>query len=164
MASRHQVLKRLGNQLRSSLGLYRNSPFTVTTSSVDPAGLGLLGNSAASSRPDMICDPNRDAPHKLSTWFNTSCFAAVPQGTVRPGNAGRGVVRGPGFWNIDASVMKMFYVKERFNVQLRGESFNTLNHPSPSGIGSTNITSTLFGQITGFRAPRRVQLAVKLTF
>ena len=146
---------------------YSGSPFTVTTSSVDPAGLGLLGNSAASSRPDMVCDPNENAPHTLAQWYTTSCFAPVPQGVVRPGNAGRGVVRGPGFWNLDASVMKNFHPSERFDkmrIQLRGESFNTLNHASPNGFGSTNITSTLFGQVTTFRAPRRIQLALKLTF
>ena len=146
---------------------YTGSPFTVTTSSVDPAGLGLLGNSASSSRPDVVCDPNANAPHTLAQWYTTSCFQPVPQGTVRPGNAGRGVVRGPGFWNLDASVMKNFRPSERLDrlaIQFRGESFNTLNHASPNGFGSTNITSTLFGQVTTFRAPRRVQLALKVTF
>jgi len=52
-------------------------------------------------------DPNKGAPHTYGgsaqsasqglTWFNTACFAAVPQGVVRPGNAGRYTVRGPGF-------------------------------------------------------------------
>ena len=60
--------------------------------------------------------------------------------------------------------MKSFRVTEKVGMQLRGESFNTLNHASPNGFGSTNITSTLFGQITTFRAPRRIQFALKLTF
>jgi hypothetical protein len=83
---------------------------------------------------------------------------------VRPGNAGRGVIRGPGFGNWDASLMKNFKMGERFNLQLRGEGFNLPNHPNPSGFGSTNNTSTLFGQITSFRAPRRIQIGAKLTF
>ena len=156
-----------GWQVTGIYAAYTGSPFTVTTSGVDPAGLGLLGNSAASSRPDVVCDPNADAPHIIAGWYNTKCFQPVPQGTVRPGNAGRGVVRGPGFWNLDASVMKSFRPSEKFDqlrVQLRGESFNTLNHASPNGFGSTNITSVLFGQITTYRAPRRIQLALKVTF
>ena len=88
------------------------TPFTVTTSSVDPAGLGLLGNSASSSRPDMVCDPRAKQPKQFTTitgagkptWFNMACFQPVPNGAVRPGNAGRGVVRGPGYFNIDASL------------------------------------------------------------
>jgi hypothetical protein len=112
----------------------------------------------------MICDPNANAPHTILEWFNTACFTPTPQGQIRPGNAGRGVVRGPGFENWDAAAMKNFHVGEKVNLQLRGEAFNATNHPNPNGFGSTNITSTLFGEITSFRAARRLQLALKLTF
>lgn len=153
-----------GWELTGITTVYTGSPFTVTTSGVDPAGLGLLGSSAASSRPDAICNPNENAPHTTAQWFNTACFAPVPQGAVRPGNAGRGIVRGPGFQNWDVTLSKNFRIAERYNFQLRGETFNTFNHTNPSGFGSVNITSTLFGQITGYRAPRRMQIAAKFTF
>ena len=145
----------------------------MTTSSVDPAGLGLLGSSSASSRPDMICDPNANAPkafagvpNAANTYFNTACFVAVPQGAVRPGNAGRGTVRGPGYSNLDASLMKNFNLlaEGKAKLQLRLESFNTLNLVEPNGFSSTNITSTTFGVISSYRAPRRVQLAAKINF
>ena len=153
-----------GWQVSGITSYYTGSPFTVTTSNVDPAGLGFLGSSSAGPRPDMICNPNTNALHTVAQWFSTTCFAPVPQGAVRPGNAGRGVVRGPGFGNWDASLYKNFALSERFNLQLRGESFNLFNHPNPDGFGSTNNTSSLFGQITTFRAPRRLQIAAKLTF
>jgi hypothetical protein len=35
---------------------------------------------------------------------------------------------------------------------------------NPNGFGSINITSSVFGQITSFRAPRMIQIAAKLTF
>ena len=38
--------------------LLLGAPFTVSTSSFDSAGLGSVGNSSSSARPDMICDPN----------------------------------------------------------------------------------------------------------
>jgi len=131
-----------------------------------------LGNSASSSRPDMVCDPNQNAPHMApgftgpgqSTWFNTACFQAVPQGAVRPGNAGRGVVRGPGFGNWDAAIMKNFHFTERLFLTLRGEFINADNHANPNGFSSTNITSSSFGQISSYRAPRRIQIAAKLVF
>ena len=162
-----------GWQFSGLAAFYTGLPLTVTTSSLDPAGLGLLGSSSASSRPDMICDPNANAPkafagipNAANTYFNTACFAAVPQGAVRPGNAGRGVVRGPGFANMDASLMKSFNLVSdgRARLQLRLESFNTLNLVEPNGYSSTNITSSTFGVISSFRAPRRVQLAVKINF
>jgi hypothetical protein len=142
---------------------------------VDPAGLGVLSSGTTSApRPDLVCDPTASHPATYGgssqssaqglTWFNTACFAAVPQGAVRPGNAGRSVVRGPGFFNLDASLIKNVKLTERLTMQLRGESFNTLNWVNPSGFASLNNTSTVFGQINSFRAPRRVQIAMKLVF
>ncbi len=153
-----------GWQVSGIMSFYSGSAFTVTTSSVDPAGLGLLGNSASSSRPDMTCDPNASAPHTNAQWFTIGCFTPTPQGAIRPGNAGRGVVRGPGYENWDASLAKTFAIKERYKLQFRGEALNVLNHPNPNGFGSTNNTSSLFGTITTYRAPRRMQLGLKLEF
>ncbi len=159
-----------GWELSGILSTYTGVPATVTTSNVDPAGLGILGASPVSSRPDEICNPNQNAPHQYAAsaqglaWFNTSCFAPVPQGAVRPGNTGRYTVRGPGFFNLDASLIKNFSIRERATVQFRAESFNTLNWVNPNGFASTNITSTVFGEISSFRAPRRMQLALKVIF
>ncbi|HWB87311.1 MAG TPA: carboxypeptidase regulatory-like domain-containing protein [Bryobacteraceae bacterium] len=139
-------------------------PTTATTSGADPAGLGLLGSSAASGRPDMVCDPNQDAPHQLSQWFNTACFQNVPSGEVRPGNEGRGVIRMPGFGRWDVSLFKNFQFHERYQLQVRGETFNFLNHGNPSGFGSLTTSSSLFGKITSFRDPRIIQLGAKLYF
>jgi hypothetical protein len=154
--------------------LYTGTPFTVTTSSVDPAGLGLIGNSASSSRPDMVCDPRANQPKQFTmtlgtgqpTWYNTACFQPVPNGAVRPGNAGRGVIRGPGYFNIDASLSKNFGLtkEDRVKLQLRGEAFNLLNWVNPGAFASTNITSTAFGEINSFRSARRIQIAAKLVF
>ena len=166
----------LGGWELSGIGsFYTGSPFTVTTSNVDPAGLGLLGSSSASSRPDMVCtSPNANAPQQYTgftgagqpTWFNKACFAAVPQGAVRPGNAGRGTVRGPGFKNLDVALMKNFNFTKRegFKLQLRGEAYNALNLVNPNGFASTNITSTSFGEISTFREARVIQIGAKLLF
>ena len=52
----------------------------------------------------------------------------------------------------------------RYRFQLRGEASNVFNHTNPSTFGSTNNTSSLFGQITGYRDPRIVQLGAKFYF
>ena len=61
--------------------------------------------------------------------------------------------------------MKTFSLakKDRFRLQMRGESFNTLNWVNPSGFSAGN-TSTTFGQITSFRAARRMQIGAKIIF
>jgi hypothetical protein len=158
-----------GWEVSGILSTYTGTPATVSTSSVDPAGFG-----TTTTRPDMTCDPRANQPGQYAgaaqaatqslTWFNTACFVPVPQGVVRPGNAGIGVLRNPGFFNIDASLLKNFKIGEKFNTQFRLETLNTLNWVNPSGFASTNITATNFGQISSFRAPRRVQLALKFSF
>jgi hypothetical protein len=165
-----------GWQVSGILSTYTGQPTTVATSSVDPAGLGNLGVSAASGRPDQICDPNANAAHTYGgsaqssaqglMWFNTACFAPVPQGVVRPGNAGRYTIRGPGFFNLDASLMKNFNISKegQWKLQVRAETFNTLNWVNPVGFASANNTSTVFGQISSFRAARRIQLGAKINF
>jgi len=57
------------------------------------------------------------------------------------------------FGNWDASLNKNPRMMGRFNLQLWEESFDFLNLPNPEGFGSTNNPSSLFGQITSFRAP-----------
>ena len=172
----HSMIDRIagGWQFSGIVSASSGLPSTVTTSSVDSAGLGLLGSSAASARPDMVCDPNANAPHQFNgiaasgnpIWFNTACFQPTPQGAVRPGNTGRYTVRGPGYFNWDAALMKEFGLSKegRVRMQIRGEGYNYLNWVNPSGFASTNITSTSFGEINSFRAARRVQLAAKITF
>jgi hypothetical protein len=46
---------------------------------------------------------------------------------------GRNVVRGPDFVNLDFSVIKTFTLRERLNMELRGEFFNGLNRPNLPG-------------------------------
>jgi hypothetical protein len=164
-----------GWQVSGIGAFYTGAPFTVTTSTNDAAGLGSVGNSSvASARPDMICDPNENAPKAFNgapsasstPWFNTACFANTPNGAVRPGNAGRGTVRGPGFSNMDLTLSKFFNLngEGRWKLQIRGESFNTFNLVNPNGFSSLNNTSTTFGVISSYRAPRRVQIAAKINF
>jgi hypothetical protein len=139
-------------------------PLTVTTlSGVDPGGLGYFGPSAAGGRPDMIANPSSGAPHSISQWFNTAAFADVPAGTVRPGNAPRGAVRGPGVGIWDFDLFKNIKLTERFNMQFRGEFFNVFNHTNPDSV-STSLGSSLFGQVLSARDPRIVQLGLKFYF
>ncbi len=41
---------------------------------------------------------------------------------------GRNIFRGPGAYNLDASVSKQFPIHERLNFELRAEAFDATNH------------------------------------
>jgi hypothetical protein len=131
----------------------------------DPAGLGLRdGNSFAGGRPNIVGDPNANAPHTIAQWFNPAAFAAVPAGVIAVGNEGRGTIVGPGYFRWDASLFKNFKLNERFHMQFRAESFNVLNHTNLNNPASTSLTSSVYDKITSARDPRNMQLALKLVF
>src|SRR5437899_2080724 len=120
-------------------------PLTVTSSGTDPGGLGILGPSAASPRPDLVGNPNSGAPHTTQQWFNIAAFAVVPAGQARPGNSGRGVVRGPGIERWDFSAFKNIRIREAMRLQFRGELFNIFDHTNFDALRLTFGPSN-FGQ------------------
>ena len=141
------------------------APLTVTTSGVDPAGLGFLGPSAAGGRPNVSGNPNSNAPHTLAQFFNTSVFSLVPNGTVAPGNSGRGIVIGPGIERWDIAFMKDFRMHwENTSLQFRGEMFNAFNHTNFNSLGTTFTSSSTFGKVLTAHDPRIVQLGLKFNF
>ena len=117
-----------GWQLSGIITYNSGLPFTATTSNSDPAGIGFLGPSASAPRPNQAGDPNTNAPHTVTEWFNKSAFADVPAGTNLVANAGRGTIDGPPTHRWDLTLMKNFKFTERSKLQLRVEAFNIWNH------------------------------------
>jgi hypothetical protein len=118
-------------------------------------------------------NPNFKGPAvsgSVDHWFNPQAFTVPTPGTF--GNVSRGSIRGPGLVEVDTSVFKKFRVSERFNLQLRAEAFNILNHsnffyPNPivfAGNSANYTYSDTAGQITAAATPRQLQLALKLLF
>jgi hypothetical protein len=89
------------------------------------------------------------------------------------GSLGRNTIIGPGFEDIDFSLLKNTRITERLKAQFRADIFDLLNHPNfgqPNRIVSTSAGNT-FGQISNTRFPvgdsgssRQIQLALKLIF
>jgi hypothetical protein len=109
---------------------------------------------------------------KLTNYFNKSCFTTPPVvgadgKALNFGNAGMGILAGPGQFNSDLSMSKEFPVrlfKENSHFEFRAEFFNVFNHANFSTPG-TSYGSSSFGVITGTTAgPRVGQLALKLLF
>ncbi len=137
-----------------SSGLPLNPAISNT---VDPAGQG------QSRRPDMVADPNTNAPHTIKQWFNTAAFTAVPAGQFRPGTSRPGAILGPGFQRFDFSLFKNIPIHESVSMQFRAEAFNVFNHTNFDSVNTTLGAGT-YGQVTGFRDPRIMQLALKFYF
>jgi hypothetical protein len=137
-----------------------------TLASADPAGLGLLDSDSsahAMMRPDQISNPNSGAPHTRTKWFNTSAYANVPAGQIRPGNATVGGINGPGYFRVDIALYKTFDLLKTVKLQLRAEAINAFNHPSFDAIETSGLSSS-FGQVTGAADPRIMQMAGRIYF
>ncbi len=99
------------------------------------------------------------------------------------GAMGRNLFRGPGFRNMDFSIVKKWKFNERAGVQFRAEIFNVLNHPnftnpygvggqlgnvdpSQGGFGSTSATTDVAAAnpVIGSGGPRAIQLGIKFLF
>jgi hypothetical protein len=142
--------------------LQSGRPFTVALlSEIDNSGTGrsILGF-GANDRPNVVGNPDLSNP-TTQQWFNTAAFAFPAPGTF--GNAGRNILEGPGFQNVNMSLLKNTRFNERVNLQFRAEAFNLFNHPN-FNLPDNFLGSPTFGRITSARDPRHIQFGLKLLF
>jgi hypothetical protein len=92
---------------------------------------------------------------------NTSAVAAPAPYTF--GTAGRAVLTKPGSESINVSLLKNHRWGERYNLQVRLESFNVMNHAN-FGIPGQALGSANFGVISSAGDPRTNQLGLKFEF
>ena len=129
---------------------------------------GLTGTE--NERADMIGNPNlgtgRSEAAKLNEWFNISSFQNAATGTF--GNSPRDFLRGPGYSNLDYSLIRSFRIhygplKETQKIDFRAEFFNLFNHPN-FGMPTNAIGSPQLGEILTANSPRILQFALKYIF
>ena len=137
------------------------SGFPLTFTSGEDRSLSEVGNDNADLVGNPYLDPNRPRGELIQRYFNSDAFALAARGTF--GNAGRNILYGPGTFLMDFSAMKNFRITEGARIQFRAEFFNLFNTPLFNNP-STSVTDSRFGQITGARDPRIIQLALKVYF
>jgi hypothetical protein len=113
-------------------------------------------------RPDRIGSGEVDNP-TIDRWIDITAFQPAAPGTF--GNSGVGILRAPGYANVDLALGKRFQINGRRSAQVRIEAFNVLNHPSFGPPGRNIADPNTFGTITTtVSAPRTVELVVKFNF
>jgi hypothetical protein len=128
-------------------------------------------------RPDLVGDPDAGSGDGLTTpYFNVtpigssgSAFGRPARGTF--GNLPRNELRGPGYWNVDASLFKRFRMGGERHLEFRVEAQNVFNHVNlgnpNSEIGVPGNLNPSAGFITG-TAPnsfqRNLQFALRFQF
>jgi hypothetical protein len=141
--------------------LAQTGPYmTPTFSGGDPSGTN--ASARGSMRPDRVGSGAMSNP-TASAYFDRSAFVCpgrtagaadqfscnvAPIG--RFGNAGTGILVGPGTFNLSMGLGKEFRVTEKSRLKLEGTFTNIPNHPNLADPG-TNITSLNFGVVTTAR-------------
>jgi len=154
-----------GWQVNSIVNLRAGEPFNMTytaaaRSQVAPF-LTLLGFNVF--RPNLSGDPLMPEGQRTVNSYLNKAAVTIPTYDKPFGNAGRNIVRGFAFHQVDLGVSKSFVLTERLKMQLRGEAFNVLNKTN-FAAPNANISSTAFGTITSAYDPRSLQVALKLQF
>ena len=134
-----------GWQISGVASVHSNVPFTPVLS-FDNAGLQSL---VTSERPNLVGNPetgvcaNGVRVGSPSCWFNPNAF--VVPGPGQFGNAGRNILRGPGFAQFDAALQKNFQLTEGTKITFGAEAYNLFNHPNFAVPSNTQSPLTLGG-------------------
>ena len=163
LAERGWVSRLLENwQFASIVTLQSGRPFTVAllpeidNSNTGRAALGF----GANDRPNLVGDPSVSDP-SANRWFDTGAFAFPPFGSF--GDAGRNIVEGQGFQNVNVALLKHVPLREGVRLQFRLEAFNAFNHVN-FDLPDSFLGSPTFGRILSSGTQRRLQLGLKLLF
>src|SRR5581483_8816340 len=155
-----------GWEVNGIFSAYSGTPFSVTSNSASLNAPGQGQQTADQIKAEVTKLGGIGAS---SPYYDPTAFAPVTQ--VRYGNTGRNILRGPGLVNLDGALFRNFRVKERWNVQLRGECYNVSNTPhfnNPSGNASAGgflaITSALSRANNVEGGERQFRLALKISF
>ena len=126
-----------------------------------PGGCG-SGQNCATNVPNF--NGTISYPETAAQWFSTSGFSTPALGAW--GNLQPGAIRGPGRDNWNISMFKSFLLSETrgSHLELRFESFNTLNHTQFRAVGVQYTNPSQFGIPISAWDPRQLQLGAKLIF
>lgn len=184
-----------GWQMNSIIVLRSGLPFSVLQGNT-------INTLEGQIRPDRLSDGKLSNP-TVNKWYDPDAFRVVtcaqPGSTTTTagqalntylaqfchyGSAGQGILEGPGFKNVDYSLIKNTQLTEKLRVQFRAEIFNIFNTPQfavpnnslnaataflPTAAGGafpTQVTPSRGpGSISSLVAPmRQMQFGLKLLF
>ncbi|MFN0100829.1 MAG: TonB-dependent receptor domain-containing protein [Bryobacteraceae bacterium] len=158
-----------GWQTNGVMSVYSGTPFTVGT-----AGTSLNAPGNTQTADQILSDVKvLGGVGPGQSWFDPNAFAPVT--AIRFGNTGRNILRGPGSFQLDASLFRNFQITEKLRLQFRAESFSITNTPRFNNPGATvsNLTRNTDGsiralngytEVLGSSGEREIRFALKLFF
>jgi hypothetical protein len=156
------LVKALANDwtISAIVTLQSGAPMTISS------GLDRNFDGLTNDRADIIGNPTLDSgrPREelIEQWFNTTAFAQPAIGL--DGTAGRSIVEGPGYRNVDLGIFRDIGLGGRTMIQFRIEATNVLNTVNLTNPGTALNAPAAFGKIRSARDMRRIQLGARVSF
>jgi hypothetical protein len=159
----------LGGWELNTVTLLETGPWltpSISTSS-DQSNTNVV-NRGAFLRPDEV-SKNLYKGQSRAQFFNPAAFAPTPAGAGRFGNAGVGILQGPGTEAVSLGLAKSFALTERAKLRFESTFTNVLNHtnfaPPATQIDNASSFGVLSAPQTAENAGNRTgQVALRLDF
>jgi len=160
--SKHRLARGLLNGWTASaiVTLQSGAPLTITSG--QDRNLDGLTTDRADLVGDPVLDSGRSRDQLIAQWFNRSAFAQPALGT--DGNAGRNILNGPGYRNVDLGVFRDIHLGGPAMLQVRLEATNLFNFVNLMNPDTNLNAPATFGQIRSARDMRRIQLGGRFSF
>jgi hypothetical protein len=151
-------------QINGVLGISSGTPFSVT------ANGDVLNTPSNMQTADLVGDVRHLGEIGSSGTYYDPTGWAQPQG-VRFGDTGRNSLRGPGLFNVDASLFRSFPLGATRRLEFRVEAINVTNTPKFNNP-TADVTSGSFMRITGVNnvggavnyPERQIRLGLRFAF
>ena len=159
----------LGGWELNNVTLLETGPWltpNISTSS-DQSNTNVV-NRGATLRPDAVSKDYYRGQSRAQ-YFNLAAFSPTPTGAGRFGNAGVGILQGPGTAAVSLGLAKNFPLTERVKVRFESTFTNVLNHtnfaPPATQIDNTTTFGVLSAPQTAENAGNRTgQVALRIDF
>lgn len=169
-SSKNKFINRaLGGWDLNTITLIQTGPWLTPTISptADQSNTDIVGRGGITLRPDEIGNPYTGGGGDLE--WNLNAFAPTPANAGRIGNAGVGILQGPGTIAVSAGLAKIFQVGERLRFRFEATFANALNHTNFAPPASDVSSPATFGilqsaQTAGQGGNRTGQLALRMDF
>ena len=137
----------LGGWDLTTITLLESGPWLTPpiSSSADQSNTNAEGRETV-VRPDVVSH-NYYAGQSRAAYFNVHAFAPTPLDAGRIGNAGVGILQGPGTATVSLGVAKQFHIYEKVNGRFETTFTNVLNHTN-FAPPATAIDNSQFGALT----------------
>jgi hypothetical protein len=153
----------------NTITLLETGPYLTPTISpnLDQTNTNPVGEGSI-VRPDLVGNPI-PAHRTSSNYFNINAFAPTPVGAARIGNAGVGILEGPGTIAVNAGLSKTMTLREGLRLRFEATFTNVLNHtnfaPPATNVSNPSTFGVLQSAQTAENGGNRTgQVALRLDF